>query len=75
MPTSGTIPMSASAAFEAFMKFVCEWLQWVAICPTGCDPTFLGNACDKLMLALDALNQRYGHGTMKVSTQEAYQDW
>lgn len=29
----------------------------------------------KLMLALDALNQRYGRGTVKVSTQGAYQDW
>jgi DNA polymerase V len=29
----------------------------------------------KLMLALDVLNQRYGRGTVKVSTQGAYQDW
>jgi len=29
----------------------------------------------KLMLALDALNQRFGRGTVKVSTQGAYQDW
>ncbi len=29
----------------------------------------------KLMLAMDALNQRYGRGTVKVSTQGAYQDW
>ena len=29
----------------------------------------------KLMLALDSLNQRYGRGTVKVSTQGAYQDW
>ena len=30
---------------------------------------------DKLMLALDTLNQRFGRGTVKVSTQGAYQDW
>lgn len=29
----------------------------------------------KLMLALDTLNQRFGRGTVKVSTQGAYQDW
>ncbi len=29
----------------------------------------------KLMLALDALNQRFGRGTVKVSTQGVYQDW
>ncbi len=29
----------------------------------------------KLMLALDALNQRFGRGTVKVSTQGAYRDW
>lgn len=29
----------------------------------------------KLMLALDNLNQRFGRGTIKVSTQGAYQDW
>ncbi len=30
---------------------------------------------DKLMLALDTLNQRFGRGTVKVSTQGAYQEW
>lgn len=30
---------------------------------------------NKLMLALDSLNQRFGRGTVKVSTQGAYQDW
>jgi len=30
---------------------------------------------DRLMQALDTLNQRYGRGTVKVSTQGAYQDW
>ena len=30
---------------------------------------------DSLMQALDALNQRYGRGTVKVSTQGAYPDW
>jgi DNA polymerase V len=29
----------------------------------------------KLMLAVDALNQRFGRGTVKVSTQGAYQEW
>ena len=29
----------------------------------------------KLMLALDTLNQRYGRGTVKVSTQGAYSQW
>lgn len=29
----------------------------------------------KLMQALDELNQRFGRGTVKVSTQGAYQDW
>jgi DNA polymerase V len=29
----------------------------------------------KLMLALDTLNQRFGRGTVKVSTQGAYSDW
>jgi DNA polymerase V len=29
----------------------------------------------KLMLALDTLNQRFGRGTVKVSTQGAYHDW
>jgi DNA polymerase V len=29
----------------------------------------------KLMLALDTLNQRFGRGTVKVSTQGAYRDW
>ncbi len=29
----------------------------------------------KLMLALDSLNQRFGRGAVKVSTQGAYQDW
>lgn len=30
---------------------------------------------ERLMQALDALNQRYGRGTVKVSTQGAYQGW
>jgi len=30
---------------------------------------------ERLMKALDALNQRYGRGTVKVSTQGAYRDW
>lgn len=29
----------------------------------------------RLMQALDTLNQRYGRGTVKVSTQGAYKDW
>lgn len=29
----------------------------------------------RLMNALDGLNQRYGRGTVKVSTQGAYQEW
>ncbi len=29
----------------------------------------------RLMLALDSLNQRYGRGTVKVSTQGAFKDW
>ena len=29
----------------------------------------------RLMQALDALNQRFGRGTVKVSTQGAYKDW
>ena len=29
----------------------------------------------KLMLALDTLNQRFGRGTVKVSTQGAYTEW
>ncbi len=29
----------------------------------------------KLMLALDSLNERFGRGMVKVSTQGAYQDW
>lgn len=32
-------------------------------------------ANDKLMLALDSLNQRFGRGTVKVSTQGAFRDW
>jgi DNA polymerase V len=30
---------------------------------------------EKLMLALDSLNARFGRGAVKVSTQGAYQDW
>ena len=30
---------------------------------------------ERPMQALDALNQRYGRGTVKVSTQGAYQGW
>lgn len=30
---------------------------------------------DRLMRALDVLNQRFGRGTVKVSTQGAYLDW
>jgi DNA polymerase V len=30
---------------------------------------------DKLMLALDTLNQRFGRGSVKVSTQGVYKDW
>ena len=30
---------------------------------------------EKLMLALDTLNQRYGRGTVKVSTQGVFKDW
>ncbi len=30
---------------------------------------------NKLMLALDELNQRYGRGTVKVSTQGSFPDW
>ena len=30
---------------------------------------------DRLMQALDTLNQRFGRGTVKVSTQGAYQGW
>jgi DNA polymerase V len=29
----------------------------------------------QLMQTLDKLNQRYGRGTVKVSTQGAYKDW
>ena len=29
----------------------------------------------RLMLAMDTLNQRYGRGTVKVSTQGAFKDW
>ncbi len=32
-------------------------------------------ANNKLMHALDSLNQRFGRGTVKVSTQGAYRDW
>jgi len=35
----------------------------------------LALANDKLMLALDTLNQRFGRGTVKVSTQGAFRDW
>lgn len=35
----------------------------------------VGLANDKLMLALDTLNQRFGRGTVKVSTQGAFRDW
>ena len=37
------------------------------------EPVALAN--DKLMLALDTLNQRFGRGTVKVSTQGAFRDW
>lgn len=37
------------------------------------EPVALAN--NKLMLALDALNQRFGRGTVKVSTQGAFRDW
>lgn len=37
------------------------------------EPVVLAN--DKLMLALDTLNQRFGRGTVKVSTQGAFRDW
>ena len=30
---------------------------------------------ERLMLALDCLNRRYGRGTVKVSTQGAFKDW
>lgn len=30
---------------------------------------------ERLMRALDTLNQRYGRGTVKVSTQGAYSEW
>jgi DNA polymerase V len=30
---------------------------------------------DRLMRALDTLNQRYGRGTVKVSTQGAFSGW
>jgi DNA polymerase V len=36
-------------------------------------PESAGNT--RLMSALDALNQRFGRGTVKVSTQGAYRDW
>ena len=29
----------------------------------------------RLMLALDALNQRFGRGSVKVSTQGAFSEW
>ncbi len=32
-------------------------------------------ANDKLMLVLDTLNQRFGRGAVKVSTQGAFRDW
>ena len=37
------------------------------------EPVALAN--DKLMLALDALNQRFGRATVKVSTQGAFRNW
>jgi len=37
------------------------------------EPVALAN--DKLMLTLDSLNQRFGPGTVKVSTQGAFRDW
>ncbi len=37
------------------------------------EPDTTSNA--KLMQALDSLNQRYGRGTVKVSTQGAFKDW
>lgn len=37
------------------------------------EPVALAN--DRLMLALDSLNLRFGRGTVKVSTQGAFRDW
>jgi DNA polymerase V len=37
------------------------------------EPDVLSN--DKLMQALDGLNQRYGRGAVTVSTQGAYKEW
>ena len=38
-------------------------------------PARVKPAQDKLMQALDALNHRFGRGTVKVSTQGAYTQW
>lgn len=37
------------------------------------EPVALAN--DKLMLALDTLNRRFGQCTVKVSTQGVFKDW
>jgi len=37
------------------------------------EPVVLTN--ERLMLALDTLNQHYGRGTVKVSTQGEFQAW
>jgi DNA polymerase V len=37
------------------------------------EPDMLSN--DKLMQALDGLNQRFGRGAVTVSTQGAYKEW
>lgn len=37
------------------------------------EPEVISN--DRLMKALDYLNQRFGRGTIKVSTQGAYEEW
>jgi DNA polymerase V len=37
------------------------------------EPETISNT--RLMQALDTLNQRYGRGTVKVSTQGAFQGW
>ena len=37
------------------------------------EPNIIGNG--KLMTAIDELNQRFGRGTLKVSTQGAYKEW
>lgn len=84
-PTNDTLEINVYAGYLAERMFKSEFqykkagIKLSEITPVSqrqgdlIEPNIIGNG--KLMKTLDELNQRYGRGTLKVSTQGAFTEW